>query len=685
MKIIPSAGSARLDAGFDPQSLRGETADTERFVEGYGLIYRVREYGLVLIDEICQITSWEGNSPKDFARIGEAITFKSDSLWTTQIMSMAEESTPYALILEAGDKGAFQLPITLIHLDVLPGIDPKDVLTLRVFCFTPSLEVHGQGEGSFSGLLVPVDMIEETENDGQIFVAGKILSVLWEERGNISVIYLVLETPAGPLPLVCPKSGLTPEQRNLLRPGNLVRAKAQLFGDVAAGKYENGIVLDLVHDLRLFRTCVYDFDFSRAMRIFADDCKYVRRGELAGIGPAGIVTELDTVVKRVEASGAEPDIVYGEVKLRQPSPVVENGEKCLVYWTPEGRVSNIICGRTDETGRLVKLLSVYDFDDFDDMRATTSFAIWQEGIPPAQPSEEEKKGYYENPELAERVHGNPESFLGEPFYGFGDVLDGFLPEDEVNLDTAIATFIRDAKACGKYVLPDKDYQGAYYDYPERNPRLGIQLATGRNLGENSFELKNFYPVMEGARHRLKIWARFDWPDRVAGFIAATWKKTSILNYFVPSYGVCNELLKPGEEVTFALAGIALTVERPSLEEFSIHKGPFYDSELARFLSENPDKTVADFPAPIVSMRSAVMTFPTETTCIYEIQGPLAKMEELAFQGRKFMRMLIPLGREEEQEEEFLVWIYVDADTIKGYTPAQGDPVHCLVWLCATVV
>lgn len=685
MQFNSSVGGDRLNAGMDSRSLKGETPDAERVLEGYGLIYRIREYGLVLVDEICKITSWEGNRPKDFTRIDESITFKSESLWTVKIVSSVDESHPYTLVRDAGNERAFRLPATLVHLDVLPGLDPEDELTLRVFCFASALEVHGQADASFSGVLVPVDMIEEeTENNGQIFVAGKIVSVQWEERGNLSVVALVLETPSGTLPLVCPQHAPGGEQRDMLKSGNLVRAKARLFGDVAAGQYENGIVLDLVHDLRLFRTCVYDYDFSRAMRIFADDCQYVRRGELVGIGPEAIVSELDTVAKRLEAERWEPDIAYGEAALRKPSAVVENGEKCLVYWTPEGRVNNIICGRTDETGRLVKLLSVYDFDDFDDMRGTTSFDIWQEGIPPATQTEEKEKGYYENPEMAGRIHGNPASFHGEPVYGFGDVLDGFLPEDEENLDATIETFIREGKPCGDYVLANRDYKGAYYDFPQRNPHLGIQLAAGKNLGESTAELKYFYPVMEGAIHRLKIWARFDWPDNVAGFVAARWKNSSILNYFVPSYGLCNELLKPGQEATFAVAGIATMVGKPPLEEFSVHEGALYDMDLARFLSENPEKTAKDFPAPIISMRNAVMAFPTGATCFYEIQGPLAKLEELSFQGRKFVRMLIPLGREEEQEE-FTGWIYVDKESMKDFAPEPGDPVHGIVWLCAAVV
>lgn len=691
---LTNKSSSIIRDRLNPGDFHGLSSDAEYTIAGYAHQYRGRRYGAIAVEDIYRITKYDGNQPADFQHVAARCLFFVSTVWNVVIRKPPRSRGNFDAYIGdvSGGKG-FSLPIALLHTDVLPEIARDDELDLRVFCIPDTLIAHEDersGDVSDVNLAVSVEEFSDIaweERQDKVFFAGKILSVSRQEESfpQAPLLILTMETFGAPVTVICNPRMISEEQGARLVPGNRIRVTGWLYGDAATGEYSDGIVLDLEHDLRLTHSCVCASDFWRATQIFARDSKYIRRGELVATGPGETVAFLDSVAEYIKSEGLQPDIGFGQIEWQEKAGNPAHNEKCLVYFTSEGSVHNILYGRVDETGRLSLLESVYEFDGMKKLAVSQSVAIWYESLDSLESEAEEEKSWFDDPNMAERMHGDREAFYGEPIFGFGDVLDAFLPMEGEHLHEQIDMFIRHAQSAGDYTLRNGDFWGAYYDYPDRDFTPGIQLALCKERDAERYELKYLYPLLKGRDHRLNILARFDWTDNICGMVAANWKNASIRNYFVPSYGLCHELLKPGNEIALSVSGYAINVERVPQPKFSVTEGPLFELELAKFLAAYPDQTAADFTPPVVDASGAVISFPTAHTCYFQIQSPLVKMEKLTFLDRKFVRMLLTLDQDMETDEEMQTWIYADEERIRSLDLHPGDPLLCLVWFCASVI
>ena len=542
------------------------------------------------------------------------------------------------------------------------------------------------------GLLIPADLAASENNEKlkmQVFVAGEIISVEPDDEFAPGGDFMLIEvkTPIGPLPLVLNPADSGENLKPLLKKGNLIRATGWLFGDAAAGQYASGMVLDLEHDLRLFVFGFKGYDFSRTRQIFSEKCQYFRKDELRAEGPEAVVEALNGVAKVAKERKYASNFVYGQIFLKNSSEIFQQGEKCLVFLDDEGQFYFLMCARTDETGRISKLFTVYSSDEIEDLRMTTDFQLWCEGFPDAPVLDEQtgadKKlsAYYENPELSDQLHGDGEAFFGEPFFGFGDMLDILIPGEDAEIMAKVIQWGGEAQSVGLY--QSGGFKGTYLDYPEKNARLGMQFALAKKPDQKSFEVRNFYPFMQGHRQSLKIVATFDWPEKVCGYIAAKWRDKAPINCFAPSYRLWNEKIIFDQQVELALSGLALDIGPAPHPHFTVEKGQFYEINLAQFLYENPDKTISDFEAPVVHTEDSVLFLPRGETCIYELQAPVKKVESVKFAEKDFTRLLMPIARDLDDDEELCAWIYASDKELGEFRPKPGDPVACVIWLCVS--
>lgn len=692
-----SAFPVGLDApdslGLD--AINNENSALERTIRGYSLAYRITNMGNVSASRIYRISRWNGNQPEDFSYEGVRFGIDSNVAWTLLIIDPGKGlEAPVIQFIDGEEKKGFVLYARLLHADVLPGVAPDDLLQIRPFCKILTITVEdksvGKDQGTEPALLLPAHLASQETNEEsrmQIFITGKILSVDYDDAfGPEGTLSLSVETPMGPLPMELDLAVLGESQKPLLKKGNLIRATGWLFGDVAIGPYASGIILDLEHNLRVIGCGAGNHDFSRTREIFSDNCQYFIDDELRAVGPEAIIGTLQDLPRLAEERKDKTAFVYGQIMLKKPSETFQNDEKCLAFLDAEGQIDFLMCARTEKSGRIAKLSAVYHSDEIEGLKTTADFQEWCEGISdvPAQDEENEAKenqeDYYENSELAEQLHGDGRAFFGAPFYGFGDMLDILMPgEDDENMEK-VTQWIGKAQNVGHYQLGS--FTGVYLDYPESSTELGLQFALGKEPEQNSFQVDYFYPYMQGYAQSLKIVATFDWPEKVCGYLAAVWRDKTTINCFVPSYRLWNEKIIFDNHFHLALSGMALHIEPAPHPHFTVEKGQFYEMNLAQFLYKNPDKTAADFEAPVVHTEESVLFVPMDTTCLYEVQSPVKKVENIKFDQHSFTRLLMPIARDWDEDEELLAWIYVSDKKLGELRPKPGDPVLCVIWLCA---
>lgn len=685
------SNSMRFDA------FNNENPAFERTVRGYSLDYRMIQLGSLSATRIYRISQWQGNQPEDFSYDGIRFGVESDVVWNIQIRDPGEGlEAPVIQLIDGDEKKGFVLFARLLHADVLPGLTVDDILQIRPFCQATTITINDnsieKNQISTPSLLLSADYVTQEKNEElkmQIFVTGEIISVDPNDEfplgGEFS--HIRVETPIGPLPMELNLEILGENLKPLLKKGNIVRATGWLFGDAATDQYASGIILDLEHNLRALGFGAKEYDFSRTRQIFSDTCQYFINDELRAVGTEAIIDALNGIASGSKERKYTPDFVYGQIFFKNNSQTFQQNEKCLVFLDADGHLYFLMFTRIDDTGRISKLYTVYPQDNIEELKITTDFQQWCEGLSDAPTLDEHieanKKhpNYYGNLELAQQLHGDSDAFFGEPFYGFGNMVDILMPgEDDENMEK-ITQWVKDAQFAGQYQLGS--FTGVYLNYPESNSQLGMQFALGKEPNQSSFQVEYFYPFMQGWTQPLEIVAKFDWPEKICGYIAAEWRDKAQINCFAPSYRLGNEKIILGQRAHLALSGLALHMEPAPHPHFTVEKGQFYEMNLAQFLYKNPDKTIVDFEAPVVHTENSVLFIQQDVTCLYELQAPVKKVENVKFDQNSFTRLLMPIARDWDDDEELLAWIYVSDKEMGELRPKPGDPVLCVIWLCAS--
>lgn len=697
------------------RKLKGYALEYGTLFRGYSGFYRYVCMGNSEISFRMSPVAWEGNKAVDFVCAGYDANFRSSTFWYCKVAACHEEKNGdiYADVLPEKMQKGGNLSVRLIHADVLPSISPGDILCMQMVCFskraayTTPLEIAAERNNSLSlcplvGTIIPSPESvegEDAEADGEklvSFTAGIVAVRFQASRkmdlyGEDTVVSVTVETSCGRIVVVHRLEGLSERERALIQPGNIVRVQGWLSADVAVGEYQGGAIFDLTHDLRLLADCIRKRKHARARGIFSNDCRYYVRGKLRAEGPAAIVAALDAAGKYFEESGCEPDVVFGEMRLPANTGGADygHGEKCLIVLTPEGKAHSVLFAKTDAQGKICRLSARDTFGAGVGIVCSDSYRKWCRGL--TEPydignrqsrSDNESEDFFAAEAAAGRLEGDRASFLGEPFFSFGDMWDIIAPDIEdviaPDIDDCIARYLRLAKLYGEFGVAESGAEARYLDYPESGAPVRARMAV-IDAGDG-VQLETAYPVFAGYPARAHIVARYDWDNGVCGFLSLSVSEGSSLNFFVPSYGVSRRQCVPGSSVAVVISGLAVRFEKIRQAFFAAE----HDSRREKFLEENPGKAVADFDVPVDRMELSVTAFPTGATCWYCIVAPVREVTEVQFDGRMFYQILLPIGRT-ASKEDVLAYIYAEKRANRDFDPVAGDLIQCLTWLCADPV
>lgn len=215
------------------------------------------------------------------------------------------------------------LPVEIINADVLPSLLEDEQVQLQMIAFPMDFHYYADdeayaadqpaddfgkkwmiGEGALfpSGFLSnhKVDRSEEDQNDELDLIIqfnARVNRVMWGvvELGGQktrSFVYCNAETEYGPLDFVHAYDQVPEEERALMKEGSIIAGACILSGDAVIYDYEDGIILDHEHDLRLLRDCLQRGDEERLRAVLAEDAEFIS-SETAVHGVEGIVSEIN--------------------------------------------------------------------------------------------------------------------------------------------------------------------------------------------------------------------------------------------------------------------------------------------------------------------------------------------------------------------------------------------------------
>ena len=197
------------------------------------------------------------------------------------------------------------IPIELITADVLPSMMEGDVIAMQVLALPLDIKyyaseddyVEAQPDGKDghkwligNGGLVPLSFLhnhsleryeqgKEYETDRYVqFTATvkKIYHGVFEMDGKKHNTYIrcYADTEYGELEFDHTLEQVPEEMRDNIKIGAVISGTCVLSGDVAIREYENGIIKDFEHNLKLLRYSLGKGDPERLMKVLAEDVVY---------------------------------------------------------------------------------------------------------------------------------------------------------------------------------------------------------------------------------------------------------------------------------------------------------------------------------------------------------------------------------------------------------------------------
>lgn len=271
----------------------------------------------------------------------------------------------------------------------------------------------------------------------------------------------------------------------------------------------------------------------------------------------------------------------------------------------------------------------------------------------------------------------------EIFEGFGGVWDAIFGE-ATDIVKQLPSIINEAKLDPKNKLVrDDGSQICLLHTPDDSPiRMGSLLVAP--LEEKSLELWSFYPLLEGLPSKLSISEVAVWENGVeASILAEQPGGGPSLSFFAPHHFREQAELSVGNEVEVYLAALALKCSIGEANEFTVNEGPFYEMQLKEFLEEHPDKTQADFKAPVFSMNGSRMFLPTGYASEWQFRWPVEEVPQMmTLRGEEIQRVKIgiPAGTDGEL---LPVYLYIPRRQLDKELHA-GDDIEGVFWLSGYV-
>ncbi len=293
-------------------------------------------------------------------------------------------------ILLRKEDGSGLLPVEIINADVLPSLLEGESVKLQLIAFPSSIHYYADeeayaaaqpaddfgkkwliGEGSLfpSGFLAnhsPGSSGKASEDESDLLIAfhakvTRLFSGAVKLGGETIPSFIICraDTQVGTLDFLHTYDQVAEEERGMLKVGSVISGVCILSGDAVIHEYENGIVLDHDHDLRLLRDCIVRGDEERLRAVLADDAEYYP--DDAGTPLKGAAEIIAALGEKRSARAAEPETCLGTV-VSLPAGLSDtqpDGVRCIVFTDSEGEncESAVFIG-VDEGGRIRTIRSV---------------------------------------------------------------------------------------------------------------------------------------------------------------------------------------------------------------------------------------------------------------------------------------------------------------------------------------
>ena len=284
-------------------------------------------------------------------------------------------------------------------------------------------------------------------------------------------------------------------------------------------------------------------------------------------------------------------------------------------------------------------------------------------------------------EKLNQISGNQQFFNGEHFESSGDILSALLGDD-FDPTESLRPVIENAQIKDS----DKDRCGGFVCFQESTvsedqPHALVYCLMHPQTKRLCFKYIDF--EFSGSPCVAEVKATYKWEDGFIGEVSfdnEDWPYPT--NCLVSDFYAQENKLQIGQKVKIELAAFAFKALKMEPKEFVINKGPNYEILKKEFLEENPNKSEADFEAPRISTKGAVIVFPDNDTPFYKCVLPVLELTETIVLGQptyKIKTIFITEGV--DTEEDVLLTLYVPKRILKG-TLAVGDDLNCHLRLYA---
>lgn len=209
------------------------------------------------------------------------------------------------IIFNKSDENSGSLPVHLITADVLPSFLSGDKITMQVVALPLEIEYYNDEEeyaeaqptgedgkkflldyGSLAPLFFICNHMSKNREEGKTYDNDSFVQFVAKVKGlykgtikigddeDFAFIRCIADTKFGELEFNHSIDQMPKEQRDKIKVGAIISGTCIISGDVAIYEYENGIVKDFDHDIRLLRYTFSGGDPERLGSVLAENAVY---------------------------------------------------------------------------------------------------------------------------------------------------------------------------------------------------------------------------------------------------------------------------------------------------------------------------------------------------------------------------------------------------------------------------
>lgn len=278
------------------------------------------------------------------------------------------------------------------------------------------------------------------------------------------------------------------------------------------------------------------------------------------------------------------------------------------------------------------------------------------------------------------------AFAGEHFEGLGDVWEALLGSDK-NFIKTVTQFALDLNFPKRSHHIDEEGNLTLLTCSPAEGDITAGVLNTRVSGSDELQVRSCYPLLQGYPNALLVNETHTWANGLEGVVAAQkGEEGPPVDFFAPLYFLDHKTfawaIHEKQALITELGAVAFSLQKAEVREYAVDEGPLYETLLQQFLEENPDKTQADFEAPVVSTQGLRMLMPTQYVCEWAYRCPVEAMEELTFHNKPFLKLTVSLVG--VGETEMRAYLYVSEAELNGYRPSVGDDIEGVLWMSGSI-